>query len=257
MSQQTLQGKLALVTGATGGIGHASAKALAQLGANIAVHHSSDASKPKADSIVSELKSLYPNIKAAAFKADLSEYSGVDALHKEVVETLGHPDIVFANHGALFQMIGPAGNIADVSIEVVEKSWRLHTGASYRLVQLCIPHMEAQKWGRIIFTSSVAATVGGSIGPHYASSKSALHGLIHWIASRYAKLGITSNGIAPALIEETKMIPAGNDVLRSQIPIGRLGKPDEIASIVALLATNQYMTNKVIGIDGGWTVGAI
>ncbi|CAL1703097.1 unnamed protein product [Somion occarium] len=207
-----LKGKLALITGCSGGIGQASARSLARLGCSIAVHHSSSSSKPKADALVKELTEL-------------------------VI------------------MIGPNGNIEDIPVEMFENIWRLNTGTSFRLAQLCIPHMEEQRWGRVIFTSSVAAGTGGVIGPHYASSKSALHGLVHWLSLRYAKSGITANAIAPALIEDTAMMSNPTPEIRAKIPIGRLGKPDEIASIVALCATNGYMTNKVIAADGGWTSG--
>ena len=76
-----------------------------------------------------------------------------------------------------------------------------------------MPYMEAQNLGRVIFISSVAGFTGGVVGPHYASSKSALHGLIHWLAGAYAKKGITVNGVAPALIEQTKMLPGSSEEL--------------------------------------------
>lgn len=250
-----LTGKLALITGCTGGIGQASAKHLVKLGCSIAVHHSSAASASKASILISELNQINPEIRAIAFQADLSTYEAAETLVKEVVEKMGNPDILFANHGAKGKVIGPGGDVNDIDVQMFEDIWRLHAGVSFRLSQLCIPHMEAQKWGRVIFTSSVAAGTGGVIGPHYASSKAALHGLVHWLSQRYSKDGITTNAIAPALIEDTAMIPKGTDELRARIPIGRLGKPDEIASIVALLATNAYMNNKVITADGGWTVG--
>jgi len=257
MSSPVLNGKLVLITGCTGGIGQASAIALANLGCSLAIHHSSSHSKPKAEALASQLATLNPGIRVSTFQADLSTYPNVDALHREVVEEMGHPDILFANHGATFKTIGPNGDINSISTEMFEEAWRLHTGSTFRLTQLCVPHMEKQKWGRILFTSSVAASTGGVIGPHYASSKSALHGLVHWLSLRYSKEGITSNAIAPALIEDTGMIPRGTDELRSKIPIGRLGKPDEISDVVALLATNGYMTNKIIAVDGGWTSGAM
>lgn len=252
----SLHGKLALITGCTGGIGLASAGLLAQQGCSIAVHHSSEASKDKADDLVAELTKL-EGVRAAAFRADLSSFDQAKALYDQVVTTLGSPDILFGNHGATFKTIGPTGDIQDISFEMFEETWRLNTGTNYYLAQLCIPHMAKQKWGRIILTSSVAALTGGVIGPHYASSKSALHGLIHWLSLRYAKDGICSNAIAPALIEDTAMLSNPSPEVRAKIPIGRLGKPDEIASIVLMLVQNGYMTNKVICADGGWTGGGL
>ena len=113
--------------------------------------------------------------------------------------------------------------------------------------------------------------VGGVVGPHYASSKSALHGFIHWLAGNVAKKSITVNGIAPALIEETAMLPGGTAELassefrgylkeviwalgangRAGVPVGRLGKPEEIANTVMWMVDTGYVTNKVITVDGG------
>lgn len=94
-------------------------------------------------------------------------------------------------------------------METFESTWRINAGSPILLAQLCLPHMEKQGWGRIIFNSSVAALSGGVVGPHYASSKSALHGFVHWLGANVAKKGITVNAIAPALIEDTTMLPAG------------------------------------------------
>ncbi|KAH9919435.1 3-oxoacyl-reductase [Amylocystis lapponica] len=252
----SLKGKLVLITGCTGGIGQATARALARYGCSIAIHYNAPSSKAKADSLIPDLSALAPpDVKPrfAAFQADLSKYDDARRLHAEVVRALGNPDVLFANHGVAGPKIGGNGDIRDVSPEVFEDIWRTNAGTSYLLAQLCTPYMESQKWGRLIFTSSVAAGTGGVIGPHYASSKSALHGLVHWLSLRYSKDGITANAVAPALIEDTAMMANPTPEIRSKIPIGRLGKPDEIAEVVLLLASNAYMTNKIIVADGGWT----
>ncbi|PCH38488.1 NAD(P)-binding protein [Wolfiporia cocos MD-104 SS10] len=274
----SLKGKLILITGCTGGIGQATAKAFARVGCSIAVHYNSDSSKAKAESLINYLGTISPagaKPRFASFQADLSRYDEARRLHAAVVQTLGHPDILYSNHGIAGPKIGPEGDIADVSAEVFEETWRTNTGTSYVLAQLCVPYMEQQKWGRIIFCSSVAAGNGGVIGPHYASSKAALHGLVHWLSLRYSKDGITTNAVAPALIEgrrhppepdpaptttlttatDTAMMANPSPSVKSKIPVGRLGKPDEIADVVLLLASNGYMTNKVIVADGGWTIG--
>ncbi|KAI0927791.1 hypothetical protein AcW1_005219 [Taiwanofungus camphoratus] len=263
----------------SGGIGQATAKALARVGCSIAIHYNAASSKAKAETLISQLGLLAPQgvkPKFAAFQADLSKYEEARRLHAEVVKVLGNPDVLFSNHGIAGPKIGPTGDIKDVSFETFEEVWRTNTGTSYALAQLCLPYMETRKWGRIIFTSSVAAGNGGVIGPHYASSKSALHGLVHWLSLRYSKDGITANAVAPALIEgrrhptsrpstrtltssstntDTAMMANPSPDARSKIPVGRLGKPDEIAEVVLLLASNGYMTNKIIVADGGWTVG--
>ncbi|TFK38451.1 NAD-binding protein [Crucibulum laeve] len=248
--ETSLKGQLALITGCSGGIGSATALALARRGCSIAVHYHS--AKSKADSLVEQLSAL-PGVRAVAFQADLSEYENVRKLYREVIETMGDPDILFNNSGATNSVIGPQGDIADVGVEEFEKTWRVNTGSSYLLTQLCLPSMAKKKYGRIVFCSSVAAGTGGVIGPHYASSKSALHGLLHWIANRYAKEGVTCNAVAPALIIETGMFSNPSPELVNRIPIGRFGLPNEIASVVEMLVTNAYMSNKIIVADGGWT----
>jgi len=253
----SLKGKLALITGCSGGIGAATAHALARQGCSIAVHYNSAEEKAKAlAKTIQDLDTSSDSVRAVTFQADLSDYDSVRRLHARVVETMGHPDILFNNAGATIKTIGRMGSIQDVSVEEFETTWKLNTGSSYLLTQLCLPHMIDQKYGRVVFNSSVAAGTGGVVGPHYASSKSALHGLFHWIAARHAKDGITCNAVAPALIIETGMFANPTDEMRAMIPVGRLGVPDEIASIVELLVTNAYMTNKIIVADGGWTAGA-
>ncbi|KZV91695.1 NAD(P)-binding protein [Exidia glandulosa HHB12029] len=247
----SLSGRLALVTGASGGIGRATCLALAARGASIAVHYYS--SSEAANELVKQIATLYPGVRVVAFKADLSTYDGAKDLHKQVVEQMGHPDVLFNNAGATIKVLDKAKGegIEVVDAEMFEKTWRVNCGTAFELTRLCIPHMEEQKWGRIIFCSSVAALIGGVIGPHYSSSKSALHGLMHWISQRYSASGITSNCVAPALITQTAMLPGSPEHLKSMIPVGRLGVPQEIASVVEMLATNGYLTNKVISVDGG------
>ena len=111
--------------------------------------------------------------------------------------------------------------------------------------------MRERGFGRILFTSSVAALTGGIVGPHYASSKAGLHGLTHFLASRVARDGVTVNAIAPALIEETGMLPGDPGDLAGRMPVGRLGKPPEVADIALAVLRNGYVTNQVISVDGG------
>jgi 3-oxoacyl-[acyl-carrier protein] reductase len=111
--------------------------------------------------------------------------------------------------------------------------------------------MRERGYGRILFTSSVAAFTGGVVGPHYAASKAGLHGLTHFLASRVAADGVTVNAIAPALIEDTGMLPGDPGELAKMIPAGRLGRPEEVADLMLAILRNGYMTNQVVGLDGG------
>ncbi|KAJ8502401.1 hypothetical protein ONZ45_g11795 [Pleurotus djamor] len=252
-----LEGKLALITGCTGGIGYSTALALAHHGCSIAVHYHSAQSKATklVDQITNLNSSLKPAtpIRAQAFQADLSNLDDVRRLYQEVISAMGNPDILFNNAGKTGTKVGRSGNIEDVSLEEIEEIWKVNTAQAYLLTQLCIPHMERQGYGRVIFCSSVAAGTGGVIGPHYASSKSALHGLMHWVASRYAKSGITCNAVAPALISDTDMMADAAPELKNIIPIGRFGTPEEVSCCVEVLVNNAYMTNKIVVMDGGIT----
>ncbi|GBE82643.1 Hydroxynaphthalene reductase arp2 [Sparassis crispa] len=227
-----LKGKLLSSSPAAhnGGIGQATACTFARSGCSVAVHYQAASSHAKADTLISDLKAIASSdLQFAIFHTDLSNYDEVRRLHAEVVQQIGHPDILFANHGIAGPKIGPLGNINDVPMEVFEEMWRMNTGMSYMLAQLCVPHMEAQKYEHAIFMSSIAAGNSGLIEPHYTSFKAALHGLVHWLSLWYAKDGIKSSAIVPALIEDTATMANLMPEMRSKIPIGQLGKPDKMA----------------------------
>ena len=111
--------------------------------------------------------------------------------------------------------------------------------------------MQLRGFGRVLFMSSVAAFTGGIVGPHYAASKAGLHGLTHFLAARVASSGVTVNALAPALITNTGMLPGDPEHLRQQVPVRRLGQPDEVADLALSILRNPYTTNQVISIDGG------
>ncbi|KDQ22947.1 hypothetical protein PLEOSDRAFT_1050810 [Pleurotus ostreatus PC15] len=220
MSSETLKGKLALITGCTGGIGRATSLALARLGCSIAIHYHS--AEDKAAALADELKAAGAQVDAKAFQADLSKIDDVRRLYADVVAQMGRPDILFNNAGISGPRIGPRGNIEDVSIEAFEHTWKANTGQAFLVLsqQVCV-HMPWWIYRNSPVDARHDKATGGVIGPQYASSKSALHGLMHWVASRYAKDGI------------------------KLIPVNRFGVPEEVSSCVELLVTNAYMTNKV------------
>ena len=165
MPETDLGGHLALITGATGGIGAATCRALASLGCSIAVHYHSAAST--AQSLTDDLRAN--GVKVEKFQADLRQYDGVRFLHKKVTETMGAPTILFNNAG--ITMKSGVQDISEVSVEMFEETWRANCGSAFLLTQLCIPDMDKAGWGRVIFCSSVAGFTGGVIGPHYAYSR--------------------------------------------------------------------------------------
>jgi 3-oxoacyl-[acyl-carrier protein] reductase len=111
--------------------------------------------------------------------------------------------------------------------------------------------MRSRQWGRIINLSSVAAQLGGVVGPHYAASKAGILGLSHFYARRLAREGITVNAIAPALVE-TEMVTSNPNARPDYIPVGRYGSPAEVAAVAVMLARNGYITGQTINVNGGW-----
>jgi 3-oxoacyl-[acyl-carrier protein] reductase len=109
--------------------------------------------------------------------------------------------------------------------------------------------MAERGFGRVLFLSSVAAFTGGIVGPHYAASKAGLHGLVHFLAVRVASRGVTVNALAPALIEDTAMLPA--TASPDRLPVGRFGRPEEVADLAMAVLRNGYLTNQVLSLDGG------
>jgi len=243
-----------LITGASGGIGRATALHLAYPNPSykvkaIALHYNSN----DVSSLIDQIKKINPSIEVGAYKADLLDSDSVASMHSDIVKSLGPITVLFSNAGTSLGASGPVtGTLDNVSLEIFEKTWRINTLAPYQLTQLVVPGMVAAKFGRVVYNSSVAAINGGVVGPHYASSKSALHGMLHHLAIRHAKDGITFNAVAPALIEDTRMIPHGTEEMKSKIPVGRVGKPEEIANVVGLMVENGYVCNKVWVVDGGW-----
>jgi 3-oxoacyl-[acyl-carrier protein] reductase len=203
-----METKVVLITGATGAIGKATAIAFARAGGySLALHYNTASSDTREElsKSIQESNSASSAIKVAFFQADLQDYNSVRRLHAAVLNDIGNVDILFNNAGTSSGVSAPE-SLQSVSLDTFENSWRINVGSGILLAQLCLPHMEAQGWGRIIFDSSVAAFTGGVVGPHYASSKSALHGLVHWLARNVADKGITVNAVAPALIEGAAML---------------------------------------------------
>jgi len=207
----TMPQETALITGATGGIGQATALAFAREGYNLALHYNTASSK--VPSLVSSVRAAATtDIRIETFQADLSDYSAVRSMHAAVVSQLGAPTILFLNAGSTSGLSG-VKDLADVSVDDFEATWRVNTASPFLLTQLCLPAMVEAGHGRIVFNSSVAGLTGGVVGPHYASSKAAVHGLVHWLAGNVAAKGVTVNAVAPALIQETGMLPAGGEEL--------------------------------------------
>lgn len=239
---EALAGRVALVTGASGGIGAALARRLAAAGAQVALHYHSD--RASAEGLRASI--LDEGGRAAIFGADLSDPESAERLAGQVEDGLGPIEVLAANAG-----LGRPGRWEEVDAAIFDEAMAVNLRSPYLLARRVLPAMLEQRFGRILFTSSVAALTGGLVGPHYAASKAGLLGLTHHLASRVAAEGVTVNAIAPALVAETGMLPGEPAELARQIPLGRLGRPEEVAELAVAILANGYVTSKVFAIDGG------
>jgi 3-oxoacyl-[acyl-carrier protein] reductase len=239
---QELENKIALVTGASRGIGAAAALALAKAGAHVAINYR--ARHDAAEKVCSEIRSL--GRRAVAVQADVSQSAAVRQMLSTVESQLGPVGILVNNAG-----IARPQKIEDVTETDWDELINVNLKSTFLVTQAVLPKMRSAHWGRIINMSSVAAQVGGVVGPHYAASKAGMIGLTHSYANLLSKEGITVNAIAPALIE-TDMVTSNLNAKPGIIPVGRFGNVEEVADVVVMLAANGYITGQTINVNGGW-----
>jgi 3-oxoacyl-[acyl-carrier protein] reductase len=242
MPGSPFRNRVALVTGASGGIGQAVARRLAAEGASVALAYGANAQP--AQNLADELVTSGGH--AIAVGADLRRADAAAELLAEVEPQLGSIDVLVAAAG-----LGRQQALEEIAVEDFDEMLAVNLRAPFLLAQKTLPGMRARGFGRVLFVSSVAAFTGGIVGPHYAASKAGLHGLTHFLATRVAGEGVTVNAIAPALITDTGMLPGEPDELRSRVPVGRLGQPDEVADLALAMLRNPYLTNQVVSLDGG------
>jgi len=238
----TLIDRVALITGASGGIGAALALRLAAAGAAVAIGYGRN--RDAAERVREHLAA--GGSRAMVVGGDLGDPATPGRVVDAVEAELGPVDVLVANHG-----LAGRRTLDEVSLGDWDAMMAVNLRAPFLLTQRCVPGMRERGFGRILLMSSVAALTGGIVGPHYASSKAGLHGLLHFVAAREAGNGITVNAIAPALIDQTAMLPGDPGELAARIPVGRLGRPAEVADLAMAVLRNGYMTNQVVGLDGG------
>jgi len=237
-----LSGRTALVTGASRGIGRAIALALAAEGAEIAVNYR--AAADKAEAVAAAIRAT--GRRAVAIQADVSDAAQVDQLLDRTRHELGDVDVLVNNAGI---------TRPQPFDEITERDWddlmTINLKSCFLVTRAALPAMRARQWGRIINLSSIAAQVGGVVGPHYAASKAGILGMTRFYARRLAGEGITVNAIAPALID-TEMVTSNPNATADLIPVGRFGAVDEVARVAVMLASNAYITGQTISVNGGW-----
>jgi 3-oxoacyl-[acyl-carrier protein] reductase len=236
-----LTGRIALVTGASRGIGAAIAVALADAGAAVAVNYRERATE--AESVAAAI--IAAGHRAITVAADVASGEAVAGMVRRVTEKLGAPDILVNNAG-----IALIRGIDDLTEADFDQTIAVNLKSAFLCTQAVLPHMRAQGWGRIVNISSGAARGAGGVGLHYNASKAGMEGLTRGYAARLVKQGITVNAVAPSLIE-TDMVRSGVAASAARIPLGRFGTSEEVAQVVLMLIGNDYMTGQTVALSGG------
>jgi|SRR5438876_1947647 len=246
----SLSGRVALVTGASQGIGRACALKLAAAGAAVAV---AARNQNKLNELVNEITAA--NGKAAAFALDVCDEEQIKSAIKAAIAQFGKIDILVNN----------AGITRDQLVMRMKRSdWdavlQTNLTAAYLCIQQVIGSMLKQRWGRIINITSVFGQMGQAGQANYAASKAGLIGLTMAIAREVGSRHITCNAVAPGFIETPMTATLGNEFKENaveQIPLGRVGSPEDVASAVTFLASDEasYITGHVLSVNGGMLMG--
>jgi 3-oxoacyl-[acyl-carrier protein] reductase len=243
---QRLRDRVAVVTGASRGIGRAIAVALAAEGAKIAINYASNSTA--ADQLVEEITAA--GGEATAIQADISKVDSVDALIKTVTDQWGRIDILVNNAGITRDTL---------LLRMKPEDWQAVIDTNLTGVFLCTRAvsklMLKQKSGRIINIASVAGQMGNPGQANYSAAKAGVIGFTKTVAKELASRGITVNAVAPGFIatDMTKDLKGGEEILKF-IPLARYGEPEEVAGLVRFLAADPaaaYITGQTINVDGG------
>jgi len=246
-----LNGKVALVTGGSQGIGRATCLALAAKGAAVAVHYRSS------EETAQEIAQIICNGggQAIAVQGDMLQTDTASQIVEETVNQLGALDILINN----------AGGMSDSSVEsMADETWEqdinLNLNSVFRTTRAAIPHMKSKQWGRIINVTSQAAWRGSRNHVAYSASKSGLIGFTYSLALEVAPSNITVNLVAPGRIGTDLVISRSKERMEEwmkQTPLNRLGTPEETAASIVFLATEaaRYITGTTIHVNGGLYMG--
>ncbi|MEX0751935.1 MAG: 3-oxoacyl-[acyl-carrier-protein] reductase [Xanthobacteraceae bacterium] len=238
-----LTGKTALVTGATGGIGGATARALHARGATVAI---SGTRREILDALAAEL-----GARVHVLPCDLADKEAVESLVPKAEEAMGQLDILVANAGITRD---------NLFVQLRDEDWEqvinVNLTATFRLTRAAVRGMMRRRFGRVVGISSVVGVTGNPGQSNYTASKAGMIGMMKSVAAEYAKRGVTANCVAPGFIA-TAMTDKLNDKQReailARVPAGRLGTSDEVAAAVVFLASNEaaYMTGQTLHVNGG------
>jgi 3-oxoacyl-[acyl-carrier protein] reductase len=182
---------------------------------------------------------------AVSVRADVSVAADVVAMTAGVTAQLGPVDILVNNAGIVLRR-----DVDDLTEADFDRTIAVNLKSAFLCTQAVVPGMRERGWGRIVNISSGAARGAGVIGAHYNASKAGMEGLTRGYAARLAQAGITVNAVAPSLIETDMATSFPADVAK-RIPIGRMGTPEEVAQVVAMVVANPYITGQTVPVNGG------
>jgi 3-oxoacyl-[acyl-carrier protein] reductase len=228
-----IKNRVALITGASRGLGLEIARALANQGADIALGYHSR--RKDAENLAASIAPTC-GVRVIAVGGDVSKAVDVDRMVSAVESQLGNIGILANNAG-----VNPSATLDSITLATWDQTLATNLTSAFLVTQRVLPGMRKARFGRLIMISSVAAQLGGVIGPHYSASKAGLLGLMHSYASLLAMEGIIANAIAPALIE-TAMIKNNPNISPELLPVKRFGQPSEVANVAVVLAQTGYIT---------------
>ena len=240
--------KTVIITGGSRGIGRAIALRLAEDGANVAVIYAGSADKAKA--VVNEITAL--GVNAKAYRCNVADSAAVNETVKAVTNDLGKIDILVNNAG-----ITRDGLMLRMKDEDFDAVLDTNLKGAFNMIRACYSGFIRKKSGRIINISSVSGIMGNAGQANYSASKAGVIGLTKSVARELASRGITCNAVAPGFIQTDMTENLGdNNPLLNSIPLGRMGKPEDIAAAVAFLASDSaaYITGEVLKVDGGLAI---
>ena len=242
-----LTGKIAVVTGASRGIGKEIAKTLAAKGATVVVNYNGSAEK--AEETVKEIEAL--GGKAEALQCNVSDYDKAAEMMAYVVKTYGRVDILVNNAGITRDNL--LMKMSEADFEAVLST---NLKGTFHTIRHASRYFLKQRYGRIVNISSVSGVIGNAGQANYSASKAGVIGLTKSVARELASRGITCNAVAPGFIETDMtdaMTESAKEAVQKQIPLGRCGNTKDVAELVTFLASDKaaYITGQVISVDGG------
>jgi len=241
-----LEGQTAIVTGAGRGIGRAIARELAQTGANIVINYVT--SRDAANSLAEEVREMGPQ--ALVVHTDITHYDQVTQMVKQTIDTFGKIDILVNNAG-----ITRDKTLKNMSKEHWDDVIHVNLSGLFNCTQQVLPFMLEHKFGRIVNISSFVGLAGNVGQSNYATTKAGIIGFTKSVALEVSRHGITVNAVCPGFTETDMLMEVPENIrerILEKIPMGRFGKPEEIASCVRyIVAEGDYMTAQAISINGG------